>query len=160
MGFFDSIKSAANFITGGGATVNVATAEQMNNGNEPIPVQIQVVVKDSDIDVRNIYLKVRAVEYIETVQQEVEIEADGDVEVENEHVTLSHETYNTELIVDGAQTLEANETYTFETEISLPHSVPGSYYGHAAKHEWSIYAGLDIAGNDPDSNWVSIHVVK
>ena len=160
MGFFDKLKSAANFITGGGADVNVATAGQVVNANEPIPVAVQVRVRDANIDIRNVYVKIQGVEYVKALDKDEYVEEDGRVDTEVEVVQNQVVTYSNEVIIEGAQTLEANQTYEFEGTIQLPSNVQASYYGVNARHEWSIYAGVDMMGNDPDSGWVRIDVVK
>ena len=69
------------------------------------------------------------------------------------------ETYNSgEQIVHGADDLKANTSYDWEAQLELPSESNGTYHGHNARHEWEIFAGLDMSGNDPDSGWVAFNV--
>jgi len=160
MGFFDKLKSAANFITGGGAVVNVATEDQISDGREPVKIFVQVQTKDGDIDIRNCYVKVRAIETVWARDIDAYQEVDGSYVRIEEEVTNSVTTYETELIAAGAQTLDANETFEFEVALEIPADIAGTYRGENAEHVWQIYAGLDVPGNDPDSNWVTIEISK
>lgn len=160
MGFFDKLKSAANFITGGGAVVNVATENQISDGREPVKIFVQVQIKENDVEIRNCYVKVRAIETVWARDIDAYVERDGDYVQIEEEVTNTVTTYETELMAAGATTLEANETFEFEVELQVPADVPGTYRGENAEHVWQIYAGLDVPGNDPDSNWVTIEISK
>jgi hypothetical protein len=158
MGLFDKLKQVKNFVTGGGAELTIVAAEEVFNGNEPLRFKLQCQVKDAELSVNNIYFKIRATE--EVVAEEIEVEMeDGELEVEKERVRQKVITYQDELVVDGEQTLEANELYEWDVEVELPvEEVNGTYRGRNCVHEWEVYAGLDIAGNDPDSNWQNITI--
>lgn len=160
MGLFDKIKQIKNFVTGGGATVSVRPAESVSNGHEPIKVVIEVQVQDTDINIRNVYLKIRAIE--EVVARDVDFarEEDGELRSYQEDVTNTVETFDDQIEVSGPETLSAHETYEWETEFELPTDANGTYRGINAAHEWAIYAGLDMSGNDPDSGWVEIEIRK
>ncbi|UZR98697.1 hypothetical protein [Chondrinema litorale] len=160
MGFFDKLKQVKNMVTGGGAVVNVAPANQINDGNEPIAFKISCQVKDADVSVRNVYLKVRAIEEVVCRDTDIARDYDGEIRTIQEDVTNTCETYSTEIQVAAAETLEANETYEWIVEFEVPSNLNGTYRGHNALHEWEVYAGLDVAGNDPDSGWVTFEVKK
>ncbi len=160
MGFFDKLKSAANFITGGGAVVNVATQDQICDGREPVKIFVQVQTKDNDIKIRNCYVKVRAIETVWARDIDAFIERDGEFVQIEEEITNTETTFETELIAEGACTLEANENFEFEVELQIPADIAGTYRGRNAEHVWQVYAGLDVPGNDPDSNWINIEVAK
>ncbi|BDD05783.1 hypothetical protein [Aureibacter tunicatorum] len=150
MGLFDKLKQAANFVTGGGATISVRTEESVNNGNEPIKFIIDAVVKGADMNARNVYLKIRAAEKVKVVGVSV---PNGDGGYARRDFSGHHETFETEIQATGAQTLEANQTYQWIVEWQAPVNVNGTYHGENAVHEWEMYAGIDVSGNDPDSNW-------
>ena len=160
MGLFDKLKQAANFVTGGAATVNVRPVNQVNDGNGPIELEIQARAKDVKCNVRNVYLKVRAVE--EVVAKDIDLARDegGQVRSVREDVRNVYTTYETEIQVAGAQELEANQSYDWKVSIDIPQNMNGTYRGYNARHEWQVYAGLDMAGNDPDSGWVDLEIKK
>ncbi|MEN7549279.1 hypothetical protein AAG747_15250 [Rapidithrix thailandica] len=160
MGFFDKLKQVKNMVTGGGAVVNVAPANQISDGNEPVSLTISCQVKDADLSVRNVYLKVKAIE--EVVARDIDIarEEDGELRRYQEDVSNTVETYSTEIQVAGAETLEANQSYEWTVDLEVPANINGTYRGRNATHEWKVYAGLDVSGNDPDSDWVTIEIKK
>lgn len=157
MGFFNKLK---NFVTGGAATVSVRPVNQVNDGNSPIKVEIRAMVKEEDCDIRNVYFKVRAIERV--VARDIDLARDegGNIRRYREDVHDSFTTYEVEMQVDGAQTLKGNQTYDWNVEFEIPHNVNGTYRGRNATHDWEIYAGLDMAGNDPDSGWVDLEIKK
>ncbi|WP_196889728.1 sporulation protein [Aureivirga sp. CE67] len=158
MGLFDSIKKAANFITGNSADVRIYLNPDVDTKiNGSLPLVIKVRVKDSEINMNHLYLKVRASEYVDVSKVEYEME-DGELERDVETIRKSTETYKNSYEVTGMQTLEANTEYTFEYDCPIPHNVPLTYRGVHARHEWEFYAGVDCAGNDPDSGWNAIEI--
>jgi len=158
MGFWDKVKSVTNMVTGNSAKVYLEFVEPKLD--EPFKVLIHAQVKDADISINNVYLRMRAVESVQAPDVDLVREADGDVEHYHETVHHSEETYESEMIVSGAEELEANETYTWEAEVQLPPNALPTYLGRNAKHEWMFYAGLDMRGNDPDSDWVECEIYR
>lgn len=158
MGFWDKVKSVTNMVTGNSAKVYLEFVEP--SLEEPFKVLIHAQVKDADISINNVYLRIRGVEHVIAPDVDMVREADGSVERYHENVEHSEETYETEMIVAGAEELEGNETYTWEAEVQLPPNALPTYLGRNAKHEWFFYAGLDMRGNDPDSNWVACEIYR
>ncbi len=159
MGLFDKLKQAKNFITGGAAEVSVSFEEEYNDGNKPIKVHIHCQVKDADCKVRKVYIKVKATE--EVIARDIDIARDegGNITRYREDVRNVIETYNSgEQMITGELSLEANQTYDWTADIELPSECNGTYHGQNARHEWEVFAGLDMAGNDPDSGWVPFYV--
>ncbi|MEH0155918.1 hypothetical protein V6R21_17360 [Limibacter armeniacum] len=158
MGFFDKLKAVKNMVTGGAAEV-VASIEhdgELSVG-EPFNIKVQALTKDADLKIGKVYLKLRAVEHIEAEGIEVEYEG-GEREVEHEIVKKTVETYNHEILVDGPQTMEANETYEWNVEVTIPEKCNGTYNGVHAEHRWMFFVGLDAFGNDPDSGWIPFDI--
>ena len=151
MGLFDKIKSAANFITGGGATVTVTPVNFDNNGKEPITVKVNAVIKDKALSATKIYLDIRA---------EERVSGNFNTNEGKKRVSESVTTYKAQVEVAPGQELEANGTYDWEATFSIPHEVSGTFHGQMAHHVIEVRAGLDVRGNDPDSGWVEIRVAK
>jgi len=149
MGFF---KNLMNKITGGGAKVSIEFIEP--HLRETFKVKIMVTVADTDLKAAKIYLNIRSAEHTTTLSA---TDPDND-STSTEEVSSQVETYSTELVVAGGQTLKANETYEWFKEISLPPSAMPTYHGKNVRHEWEFYAGIDVAGNDPDSGWVKVEL--
>jgi len=68
-------------------------------------------------------------------------------------ISKTEQTYLQEFELAGAQTLSADQTYTWSSEVQLPADAKPRYQGVHATHEWKILAGLSAFGNDPDSGW-------
>ena len=158
MGFWDKVKSVKNMVTGGGAEIIVATEQTENSLDQPLIIHIKAMIKDADIKIDKVYLYIRATE--EVVARDIDMvrDRDGDFERYVEDVSNTVQTFKTEIVVDGPQTLDANETYEWTTEVDLPSNLNGTYRGENASHEWEMYAGLDAFGNDPDSGWVRFDI--
>lgn len=152
MGLFDKIKSAANFITGGGATVTVTPVSFENDGKSPITVKVNAVVKEgTTLNATKIYLDIRA---------EERVSGNFNTNEGKKRVSESVTTYKAQVEVAPGQTLEASQSYDWECSFSIPHEVSGTFHGQMASHVIEVRAGLDVKGNDPDSGWVEIRVAK
>lgn len=158
MGFWDKVKSVGNMITGNSAKVYLEFVEPTLEG--PFKVIVRAQVSDADININNVYLRIRSEEYVCAPDVDLVREADGDIERYHENVEHTETTYETEMIIGGAEELEGNQEYTWEAEIELPPNAMPTYLGRNAKHEWFFYAGLDMRGNDPDSNWVACEIYR
>jgi hypothetical protein len=152
MGLFSKLK---NSLTGGWAKVFVDCPGGLKC--EEIPVNIRVVVGDNAIDVDRVYLKVRSREDINIPNYRVrDKDTAGDVDYHN--VRAMETTYENEVTVAGAQSMDANGEYSFEGSFAVPENTSGTYLGKYARHVWEIFVGLDMKGNDPDSGWQEINI--
>ena len=140
MGFFKDLK---NKVTGGGATVRV-NAPAARRG-QAVPVQVQATAKASG-KVSSVYLLVRATESAEFKNSN------------NEKVQSSKVSFESRVQIAGAQELKEGETYNWDGQLELPVNSNPTLRGGIIGHTWEIQAGLDMAGNDPDSGWQSIEV--
>ncbi|MDW7693007.1 hypothetical protein R9C00_10245 [Flammeovirgaceae bacterium SG7u.111] len=154
MGFWDKVKAVKNMVTGGAATVYVEVQEAKLG--EPFKVVVKANVKDQDLSINGVYLKVRGMEKVTVpnVRVPADVDFDGDFEIVGTDLHRSAVTNEFEQNINGPQELEANQEYVWEAEITLPQGALPSYRGFNAAHEWEIFAGLDARGNDPDSDWV------
>jgi len=155
MGFWDKVKSVKNMVTGGAADMEVMLPDERSLG-EPFIVRISAIMK-GDLNISKVYLKIRAMEYIEADGVEIEYEH-GEQEIEREIVRKSTETFHQDYNVSGPEELEEGETYTWEYEVVLSDDLNGTYQGVHALHQWEIYAGLDAMGNDPDTGWRTFEI--
>lgn len=152
MGFMDKLKSAASAITGGSAKVELEIGEPSRE--RPFTVNVQAVVGDKDVKIDKVYLKLFGEE---TVSMDVQVPKDGGG-TKTEKKSNSATTYQQEIELAGAQTLSANQTYTWSGQVQLPANAKPTYQGVNAKHEWKLLAGLSTFGNDPDSGWKILNV--
>ncbi len=148
MGLFSKIKNAKNFITGGGAEVQVSVGQ--GSLHQPFQVDVAAQVKEGEMKINKVYLKVRAVEKV-TVHKVQTENGKRDVHETVETCTLSVD-------VAGATTLSADTPGQWAATVQLPQGSLPSFQGRNAKHTWQVCAFLDKAGNDPDSGWTDFHV--
>lgn len=156
MGLMDKLKAMKNAITGGGATVRLEAGSAVRG--TPLDVRVIAVVGDAALNIENVYVNV---EGIETTEMEVEIETKDEKQTIGKSIEKKMKevsTYHQEVVLAGAQTLNAGQEYRWEGTIRLPASALVTYKGVNAKHEWRLIGALGVTGNDPDSGWVTIDV--
>lgn len=156
MGFFDKLKAVKNAITGGAAKVYVDCDNF--SFDEPFTVTIRVQTDDAPVKMDRAYLYVRGEEQVEVPDTDVIFDEEGGSQRRVETVYASHETVKLDITAAEGQELEANQSYQWEVEVELPSNAPLIYRGRYCQHLYSIYAGLDCFGNDPDSGWIELNV--
>ena len=160
MGIFDKLKQARNFLSGGGANLSVSFDKPYYVQGEPIQLVINCQVGDRDINVRNVYLNVRATETVKVKVRETRTTGTSHTS-QTPSVHHSRERTETETYVSfkldhqvaPAQNLMAGENYEWAVRFDLPEDVMPTYLGKNATHIWKVFAGLNTSGNDPDSGW-------
>ncbi len=149
MGFFNNL---VNKLTGGGAKVGLEVSG--NKLNEPITVKITATVADAELKISKVYLHVKAVEHCRV--RNVQVASGSGTNTQDVNGTES--TFDQEFTIEGAQTLAANQTYTWTKQITLPGGALPTFIGKNAQHEWEFVGALDVSGNDPDSGWLKINL--
>ena len=153
MGLFDKIKSVVNQVAGTSAKVTLTAEASSIKG--AIKVNITAVIKDKELPINKVYLYVRSVEKINIPKQNL---PGGSSQHQNSLILESDVFQKQEFTISAAETLEANKTYNWSYELTLPAHATPSFSGKYTKHIWQFYAGLDSKGNDPDSGWVDIEL--
>jgi len=153
MGIWDKIKSVKNMVTGGGADVTLTIEESSIKG---LKINVRAFIKDADMKVDKVYLKVRSVEKVVAPDIDIARNQNGQVVRTREHVHHSETIFEQEFLVTGAETLNSQEEYNWSTNIELPERALPTYKGRNAQNTWMVFAGLDASGNDPDSGWVEV----
>ena len=151
MGLFGGMK---NFLTGGGAKVDLEIGSIVRG--ESVPVKVTAEIDDKDMEVRNVYVRLRAQEVVDI--PDVELAPPNPKAEPPRGLKRTHQTFNQEFRIAGSQTLKGGGTYEFEGEVTLPAQVSPSFVGRYASHVWQVTAALDKTGNDPDSGWVEVQV--
>lgn len=161
MGFLDSLKNVKNFVTGGSAEVSLEAADP--RVSQPFRVTVRAAVGDGEVKISRVYLRVRAVEEVRVKDVPVPLEetVNGQRQVvgmQNGDLERQETLFNQEFVIGGPQTLERHSQNEWSTEVTLPAQAQPTYLGVNARLLWSLYAGLDTFGNDPDSGWVTVDV--
>jgi hypothetical protein len=147
VGFLSNLK---NSVTGGAADVQVQ-CPAVQRGT-PVTVQIHAQAK-GNANVAGVYLLVRAMERATVSDREWE-----DGRSYTETINATHTSFEHRLPVAGPFQMVEGQQGQWQAQLHLPQNVGPSMQGHMISHEWSIQAGLDMAGNDPDSGWITIQV--
>ena len=155
MGLFDKIKKMKNYLTGGGAKLTVQAIEPKLQ--EPFTVKVHAVIEEEDIDIQKVYVKLRGIEEV-TIRDSAVLNKLSEGGVQRSSVSDSTSTANVEIPATGPLTLQAGQEYDWEVTVDLPSGSLPTYNGRNATHKWSVLAGLDKKGNDPDSGWQEITV--
>ena len=156
MGFLDKLKSAAKFVTGGGAKVSLEVIDPAMD--RPFTVKVHATVDDAELKIDHVYLHIRAEERITLPKDNIKDEPGEQNDIQAHELTETVQTFKQELKVSGADTLAAGGEFDWEVQVTLPSGLNGSYYGRNALHRYYALAGLDARGNDPDSGWVEFRV--
>lgn len=150
MGF---LKNLINKITGGGAKVSIEIDEAVLC--EPFVVKVFAEVGDADLKIDKVYLYVKSTERARFDNVEMR---DHRGELYTQDMEFGNEAFRQNFVVSGPEVLKANQTYEWEIQIELPEEAAPTFIGRNIQHVWEFYAGLDAAGNDPDSGWVIFDV--
>lgn len=154
MGFFDNLKKIKNYITGSGAELHIAIDNSTLSTEGVVRVKILCQVKDHDILVDKLYVKLKAEEIVRYRDHGSSHHSGGHVRKTGGSMKTAYATtHQEEIIVDQNFRLDQGGEYEWNAEFLIPADIPGTYNGINARHEWKILAGLSKKGVDPDSGW-------
>ncbi|HEY4058757.1 MAG TPA: hypothetical protein VGM39_19220 [Kofleriaceae bacterium] len=140
MSIFGDLK---NMVTGGAATVSAAVVGEVKLG---VPATVQVRAQaHANIEIDSVYVIIRLI-------------STRDHAVRGEHGDESETEYEEKLYLAGIQELVAGQTYSWETQFTIPvdkqvSKKRGEGWGGRFDYDWKLFAGLERLGNDPDSGW-------
>lgn len=148
MGFFDKIKGAVNAVTGGAAKVEMEYLPMVMAG-EKLAVRIKATSTGQKVESKGVYVDLAGTEKIKIRRSQAGTESD---------VELSNATFEKQILIAPAFTLEANETKQWEGVIEMPAGVEPTFSGAYAKHEWFVRGRIEAFGNDPDTGYLPLTV--
>lgn len=160
MGIFNKIEKVKNFVGEDWANLKVKPYNYINPADRGLRFNIQCEVKDADLSINKIYLNVKALEKVSIQNVQLAQQKEVEIGTRKEAFSSSHQTFCEKFKILEPQVLKAKQTYQWDIEISLPQEINGTYHGYNAHHEWKAYAGLDIEGEDPVSEWITFEVRK
>jgi hypothetical protein len=149
MGFFDKMKGAMNFVTGGAAKVTIEWQPPTAMPGEPVMVRVTATSTGPALSSGGVFVDVAAVEEVKIPQNAI-----------GQHPALSHshQTFSQAFQIAGPFQLAPNETKQFEGQFVLPHQLQPTYDGRFVDHDWRLQGRVEATGNDPDSGWIKIRV--
>lgn len=160
MGLWDSIKSAANVVTGGGAKVHVAWVPAVLLPGQPAVVKITVNSTGAELKSGGAFVDVQGSESV--VVNNVSTGATptpGNPHAKaTQDVRVSKVSFEQSFQIAPAFVLKAGETKIFEGAFVLPGHAQPSFQGAYAAHAWSVRGRVEAFGNDPDSGWQTARV--
>ena len=152
MGFFDKLKAAASFVTGGAAKVTIEWNPPVAFPGEAVGVRVTATSAGAAVQSGGIFVDVQANE-----QLSIQANALGN---NNPHISHTRQTYNNAFQIAGPFQLAAGETKMFEGQFVLPANAQPTYDGPLADHDWGMRGRVEMTGNDPDSGFVKFVVGK
>jgi hypothetical protein len=145
MGFFDKLKGAVNFVTGGAAKVSIEWSPASAQPGDPIQVRVTVTSTGPAIKSGGVFVDVAAHETLNIPKNGLH----GD----NEEIHHAQQTFSQSYPIAPAFQLGPNESRQYQGQIALPPHVQPTYDGPFADHDWGIRGRVDMTGNDPDSGY-------
>ncbi|MEQ9301606.1 MAG: hypothetical protein RIF33_23710 [Cyclobacteriaceae bacterium] len=156
MWIFSKIK---NFVTGGAAEVKVVFESGETDGSEPLRAFVVATAKD-DCKVKKVYFKIRGREtYIKLVHHHTN-DGDGNSTSTHNYETHHEAHFESEMVLAEAEEINRGETKKWLAEFDIPDDALATYHGKDVALKWEVFAGLDMPGNDPDSDWVEFVINK
>lgn len=150
MGFFDKLKGAMNFVSGGAAKVSVEWSPPIAYPGEPVQVRITVASTGPAIKSGGVFVDVAAHEQLNIPPNTLPQQGQA---IAHQAQTFSH-TFQ----IAPAFQLGPNEMRQFEGQLTLPPQAQPTYDGPLADHDWGMRGRVEMTGNDPDSGFVKFVV--
>ncbi|GDY14305.1 hypothetical protein LBMAG53_31830 [Planctomycetota bacterium] len=134
-------------MTGNWATLRLSVPPLIDRGIE-IPIEVEIEVRDSDLQVSSVYLRWRLVE-------RGEVSCSGkDCSGGTESSTVREER----VILHHAGDFSARSRSVASGMLLIPDSLPSSFRGRICQVNYEALAALEMSGNDPDSGWKPLQV--
>ncbi len=157
MSFFSKIK---NSITGGWAEVTLeVTSASKSTGfrrGEDVDLNVLIKTKSDKIKIERVYVKVICTEEITINNYPLR---GIDTSENSIDIRQSTNLFSREIVLSGSVDLNAESSYEFKDSFRIPSDAFASHTGHFAKIEWVVYAGLEMTGNDPNSDYLEMLVI-
>ena len=154
MGFWNKLKQAKNYLTGGGLDAHIRFTDEPRL-KQPFMVELNAVIEDHDIEVREINLIIRN---IETVK--VRVTGNQRSTRDNQVINTSRDETETnvlcedKIVVTQHTLLEANRKYNWNVQVHLPERGNPNYQSENCKIYWTMQAFFEKGGNDPNTDLV------
>jgi hypothetical protein len=150
MGFFDKLKAAANFVTGGAAKVTIEWNPPLAFPGEPVRVRVTATSTGPVINSGGCFVDVAANETL-NIQQNA-------LGTGNQHISHTKQTFSQTFQIAPPFQLGAGQTLQFEGQFVLPPGGQPTYDGPFADHDWGMRGRIEMPGNDPDSGFLKFIV--
>lgn len=150
MGFFDKVKSAMNFVTGGAAKVTVEFEPSFAMPGEPVNVRVTVTSTGGAVNSTGVFVDISAHEQLAIPANTLPGHGDP--------IHYNRQTFTQEIQIAPGFQLGANETRQFEGQFAVPAHAQPTYDGPFADHDWGVRGRVAMSGNDPDSGFVKFVV--
>lgn len=169
MGFWDSMKTAVDRVTGSAANVTLGMDPQFVVPGQTITVHISITNGPAALDVRAVFLEVESIERIELprsadwtniVADAVASSSRSQKQAYSAPEVARHDEkrFESKVTVAPGLTLSPGEERKFKGTFRLPVGVQPSYEGKYAKHLWRLRVRLDVLGTDPGTGWLAFRV--
>jgi len=152
MGLFSGLK---NFLTGGAAELRLEPMEI--KVGQTSAVRVKVLVKDSDVKAKELYLYLRSEvtcnDYKVEWKDKNEDKKFDKIEITSQRITTT--VKQEKFTLDQSPLYRKGSDVLVEKGIQIPNDMSPSISGML---QWKALAGIDASGNDPDSGWTDVKV--
>jgi hypothetical protein len=155
MGFLSKLADA---VTGNWVKVRLLWSEPVLG--KPIEVKVSADSVKADKEIEGVYVQVVAEEKVRIPEVHVAETVNGVVQDRVREVSHTAITFDQKFPLGGPQPIQTGQSYEWTGTVTIPADARPTYLGLNAGHTWRIMAGLEVKGNDPDSGWAAITVVR
>lgn len=153
MGLFSGLK---NFLTGGAAELRLEPMEI--KVGQTSAVRVKVLVKDSDVKSKELYLYLRSEvtcnDYKVEWKDKNEDKKFDKIEITSQRITTT--VKQEKFTLDQSPLYRKGSDVLVEKGIQIPNDMSPSISGML---QWKALAGIDASGNDPDSGWSDVNIL-
>lgn len=171
MGFWDSVRTAVDRVTGSAANVTLSIDPQRVKPGQTVSVGISIKNGIGALEARGLLMEIESVEEINLPRSadlanlvvDAAAAASASRTPGRRHVAAqdachSETMFKAKVVVAPGMTLAPGQERNFKGSFKLPLDVQPSYEGKYANHIWRLRARLDVLGVDPGSGWIVFHV--
>lgn len=157
MGLLDTLKSAKNYLTGGGATVTLEI-EGLNLKN-PLKIKVKAQIGDADLEIKGVELVIKSLETVVIPNLRIAPPGTSLPPYKPQDARREEELYKEKIVISpNPARLLKNQPYTWLKEIKLGEKALPTFQGKHAKHAWFAEGVLLVSGRNPSSGWVEFKV--
>lgn len=159
MAFGDTIKSAWNFVTGGGAHLSLELETDAVYPGDELAVRVVVQSAGAEIFARGVVLDLEAHEVLDAGAFEVLSFSDPTRTRPREPLVGGETvTVRAHFRLSEPFRLEPGKSVPLRARVRIPANARPTYLGVNAKHTYRVRARLDVSGTDPSSDWHALRV--
>ncbi len=159
MAFGDAIKSAWNFVTGGGAELSLELDRDSGLPGDELAVRVVVQSTGGEITARGVMFDIEGIEKLNPEAFEA-LSFDEPQRTRPRDMLVGGETttLHVQVRLSDPFRLAPGQSVPLRARVRIPASARPTYLGVNATHTYRVRARLDVSGRDPSSEWRALRV--